>query len=134
MLDGIKGGAFTVSSVRRSTRAKNPQPPFTTSTLQQDASRKLGFRSTRIMQVAQELYEGVNVGSENGGTQGLITYMRTDSLRVADEARARAAEYIESTYGKEYVPASPAPISPKRAHRTRTKLSDPRIPRSSLIR
>ena len=107
VLDGIKGGAFTVSSVRRSTRAKNPLPPFTTSTLQQDASRKLGFRSTRIMQVAQELYEGVNVGSENGGTQGLITYMRTDSLRVADEARARAAEYIESTYGKEYVPASP---------------------------
>ena len=72
VLDGIKDGAFTVSSVRRSTRAKNPQPPFTTSTLQQDASRKLGFRSTRIMQVAQELYEGVNVGSENGGTQGAI--------------------------------------------------------------
>lgn len=80
MLRDIEEKPFSVSSVKRSTRMKNPQPPFTTSTMQQDASRKLGFRSTRIMQVAQELYEGVNVGSENGGTQGLITYMRTDSL------------------------------------------------------
>ena len=104
VLDGIKGGAFTVSSVRRSTRAKNPQPPFTTSTLQQDASRKLGFRSTRIMQVAQELYEGVNVGSENGGTQGLITYMRTDSLRISEEAIAAAKTFILGRYGQSYYP------------------------------
>ena len=77
ILNDITDKPFVVSSVKRSKRAKNPQPPFTTSTLQQDASRKLGFRSTKIMQVAQELYEGVNIGAENGGTQGLITYMRS---------------------------------------------------------
>lgn len=107
VLRDIEGKPFSVSSVKRSTRMKNPQPPFTTSTMQQDASRKLGFRSTRIMQVAQELYEGVNVGSENGGTQGLITYMRTDSLRVSDEARKKASEYITDRFGEKYVPASP---------------------------
>lgn len=107
VLRDTEGKPFTARSVKHSTRAKNPQPPFTTSTLQQDASRKLGFRSSRIMQVAQELYEGVNVGSENGGTQGLITYMRTDSLRVADEAKAKAAEYIKANYGDEYIPETP---------------------------
>lgn len=107
ILNDITGKPFLVSDVKRSKRAKNPQPPFTTSTLQQDASRKLGFRSTKIMQVAQELYEGVNIGAENGGTQGLITYMRTDSLRIADEAKDRAAEYIRSVYGEKYVPDTP---------------------------
>ena len=107
ILNDITDKPFVVSSVKRSKRAKNPQPPFTTSTLQQDASRKLGFRSTKIMQVAQELYEGVNIGAENGGTQGLITYMRTDSLRIADEAKERAAEYIRSVYGEKYIPKTP---------------------------
>ena len=107
ILNDITGKPFLVSDVKRSKRAKNPQPPFTTSTLQQDASRKLGFRSTKIMQVAQELYEGVNIGAENGGAQGLITYMRTDSLRIADEAKERAAEYIRSVYGEKYVPDTP---------------------------
>ena len=107
ILNDITDKPFVVSSVKRSKRAKNPQPPFTTSTLQQDASRKLGFRSTKIMQVAQELYEGVNIGAENGGTQGLITYMRNDSLRIADEAKERAAEYIRSVYGEKYIPKTP---------------------------
>jgi DNA topoisomerase-1 len=75
---------FVVRAVKTSTRTKMPAPPFTTSTLQQEASRRLGFQSQRTMRVAQELYEGINVGAENGGVQGLITYMRTDSLRISD--------------------------------------------------
>ncbi|MBQ7398800.1 MAG: type I DNA topoisomerase, partial [Clostridia bacterium] len=72
-----KSGEFVVRSVKTSTRTKMPAPPFTTSTLQQEASRRLGFQSQRTMRVAQELYEGINLGSENGGVQGIITYMRT---------------------------------------------------------
>ena len=83
---------------------EQPAPPFITSTLQQDASRRLGFQARRTMKVAQELYEGVNIK----GTQvGLITYMRTDSLRVSDEARAAAMNYIKSAYGDQYVPDKP---------------------------
>lgn len=75
--------------------------------MQQEAAKKLGFQSQRIMRVAQELYEGVNIGAENGGTQGLITYMRTDSLRVSEEAQAKAIEYIRGKFGDAYVPSSP---------------------------
>jgi DNA topoisomerase-1 len=98
---------FNITDVKKSVRKKNPAPPFTTSTLQQDASKKLGFQSQRIMKVAQELYEGINVGSEFGGTHGLITYMRTDSLRVSSEAQGAAKEFISQKYGEKYYPDSP---------------------------
>ena len=102
ILDAIAGKDFTVSSVKRSKKKKLPAPPFTTSTMQQEASKKLGFQSQKIMKIAQELYEGVNIGSENGGVQGLITYMRTDSLRISADARNEARAYIEGKYGADY--------------------------------
>ncbi len=107
VLAAIEGKDFTVESVKRSKRKKSPMPPFTTSTLQQEASKRLGFQSSRVMRVAQELYEGVNIGSENGGTQGLITYMRTDSQRVSVDAQNEALEFIESKYGEQYRPKTP---------------------------
>ena len=107
VVDAIKGRDFTVSSVKRSKRRKSPAPPFTTSTMQQEAARKLGFQSQKIMRIAQELYEGINIGSENGGVQGLITYMRTDSLRVSADAQSAAKEYIEAKYGESYYPSAP---------------------------
>ena len=116
--DAVAGKDFTVKSVKRATRQKMPAPPFTTSTMQQEASRKLGFQSQRIMRVAQELYEGISVGTENGGVQGLITYMRTDSLRVSADAQGAAAELIAAKYGKEYCPAKP------RVYKTRAGAQD----------
>lgn len=107
VVDGVKNAPFTVKSVKRATRQKLPAPPFNTSTMQQEASRKLGFQSQRIMRVAQELYEGINVGAENGGVQGLITYMRTDSLRVSTEAQNAARALIVEKYGKDYCPEKP---------------------------
>ncbi len=107
ILGAIDGKQFKVTSVKRSTRHKLPAPPFTTSTLQQDGYRKLGFQSQRVMRVAQELYEGINVGSENGGVQGLITYMRTDSLRVSAEAQDAARAYIAEKFGDKYNTAEP---------------------------
>ena len=107
VVHAVDGQPFRVSSVKRSTKHKSPAPPFTTSTMQQEASRKLGFQSQRIMRVAQELYEGVNLGAENGGVQGLITYMRTDSLRISAEAQEAARSFILGKYGNEYCPASP---------------------------
>ena len=103
----VEGKPFTVRSIRRGTKVKTPAPPFITSTLQQEASRKLGFQASRTMKTAQELYEGINLGAELGGTQGLITYMRTDSQRVAEEAQTAARVLIVEKYGKEYCPASP---------------------------
>ena len=103
----IESGAFTVKEIRRTQKPKQPAPPFITSTLQQEAYHKLNFRSQRIMKVAQELYEGINLGSENGGVQGLITYMRTDSLRVSAVAQEAAAALIARTYGEEYLPKAP---------------------------
>ncbi len=102
IVGAVEGKPFTVASVKRSTRHKLPAPPFTTSTLQQDGYRKLGFQSQKIMRVAQELYEGINVGSENGGMQGLITYMRTDSLRISAEAQNAAREFISKKFGDKY--------------------------------
>ena len=107
VLDAISKGQFTVQSVKRSDKQKLPAPPFTTSTLQQEAANKLGFQSARTMRVAQELYEGVNVGSEHGGVQGLITYMRTDSLRISEDAQSAARAFIVEKYGMEYAPKSP---------------------------
>ncbi len=92
--------SFAVSAVKQREVRRNAAPPFTTSTLQQDASRKLKFRVRKTMQTAQALYEGVDLGAE--GTQGLITYMRTDSTRISDGARAAAKVYVEGTYGREF--------------------------------
>ncbi|MEG0693618.1 MAG: type I DNA topoisomerase, partial [Oscillospiraceae bacterium] len=105
VLAGIKNANFIVESVKKSVRKKSAAPPFTTSTMQQEASIKLGFQSKRTMKAAQELYEGVDVADI--GAVGLITYMRTDSLRISDEARAAAYEYIDAKYGKDYIPAIP---------------------------
>ncbi|MBR2622565.1 MAG: type I DNA topoisomerase [Clostridia bacterium] len=102
-----RSNEFVVRSVKTSTRTKMPAPPFTTSTLQQEASRRLGFQSQRTMRVAQELYEGINLGSENGGVQGVITYMRTDSQRISAEAQAAARALIEQKYGEDYIPETP---------------------------
>ena len=104
-LDRLDGADYSVKSVKKGTRKKNPAPPFITSTLQQEASRKLGFQAERTMRAAQELYEGVNV--QGMGMTGLITYMRTDSLRISEEARAAATEYISKTFGSEYIPEKP---------------------------
>ena len=100
----VNGKPYTVTSVRRANKQKNPTAPFTTSSLQQEAFRKLGFQSQRTMKVAQELYEGVNLGSEFGGTQGLITYMRTDSVRVSADAQNAARDFIMQKYGAQYCP------------------------------
>ena len=105
ILKDLEGADFKVSAVKQGTRKKQPSPPFITSTLQQDASRKLGFQSKRTMKVAQELYEGVTL-SDIGAT-GLITYMRTDSLRISDEAKADAKTYIEGVWGDKYLPKKP---------------------------
>ncbi|MBQ8763323.1 MAG: type I DNA topoisomerase [Clostridia bacterium] len=104
-LDRLDGADYSVKSVKKGTRKRNPAPPFITSTLQQEASRKLGFQAERTMRAAQELYEGVNV--KGMGMTGLITYMRTDSLRISEEARAAANDFITKTYGGEYLPEKP---------------------------
>ena len=100
IIDEITGKEFTVSNVKRADKKRSAAPPFTTSTLQQEASRKLNMTPKRTMAIAQQLYEGVDVAGE--GTLGLITYMRTDSLRLSDDAMAAAADFIKSRYGKPY--------------------------------
>ena len=105
VMDAVKAAPFSVSDVKRQDKQRNPAPPFTTSTLQQEASRKLGMSPRKTMAVAQQLYEGVDVTGE--GTVGLITYMRTDSLRLSDEATAAAGRFITARYGKEYYPGKP---------------------------
>ncbi|MBE7047451.1 MAG: type I DNA topoisomerase [Ruminococcaceae bacterium] len=101
ILTAIEGAEYTVSDVKKADKQRTPAPPFTTSTLQQEASRKLGFTTMRTMQAAQQLYEGVDVNKK--GTIGLITYMRTDSLRISQEASDAAREFIGENYGKEYL-------------------------------
>jgi len=101
----LRTAAYQVERVRRGTRQRRPLPPFTTSTLQQDASRRLGFTARRTMAVAQQLYEGVDLGER--GPTGLITYMRTDSTNVSPLAQSEARDVIARTYGKEYLPAEP---------------------------
>ena len=105
ILADLENAQYVVKSVKKGTRRKSPTPPFITSTLQQEASRRLSFPAKRTMKAAQELYEGVDVAGM--GTVGLITYMRTDSLRISDEARAAGNDYIRSTYGDKYLPAKP---------------------------
>ncbi len=118
VLDAVRNSEFKVRSIKKSKKKKLPAPPFTTSTMQQEASRKLGFQSQKIMKVAQELYEGINIGAENGGVQGLITYMRTDSQRVSADAQTEAREYIGEKYGEKYYPDTP------RVYKTRAGAED----------
>ena len=98
---GLEGAEYTVGELKKGKRAKQPTPAFITSTLQQEASRRLGFTATRTMRAAQTLYEGVDIAGH--GMMGLITYMRTDSLRISDEAVAAAKEYIAGAYGEAYI-------------------------------
>lgn len=105
LVERLKSVEFYVSNIKKSVRKKTPQAPFTTSTLQQDASKRLGFQTTRTMRTAQELYEGVDI--KGLGLVGLITYMRTDSLRISDEARDAAHKFIEERFGKDYIPMQP---------------------------
>lgn len=114
IVDEVTGKPFTVSTIKKGKKKKSAAPPFTTSTLQQEASRKLNMVPRRTMSVAQELYEGVELGGEYGLT-GLITYMRTDSLRLSDEATAAAAAYIQKRYGAEFYPGKPRVFKTKGA-------------------
>ena len=100
VIDDITGKEFTVTNVKKAEKKRSSAPPFTTSTLQQEASRKLGFTPKKTMMIAQQLYEGIDVAGE--GTTGLITYMRTDSLRLSDEAMDAAAAFIRNRYGESY--------------------------------
>lgn len=103
--EDLADAEYMITKVKHGTRRKTPAPPFITSTLQQEASRKLGFQSRRTMKVAQELYEGVDI--ERMGATGLITYMRTDSLRISDVAKEEAAQYILNRFGEKFLPAKP---------------------------
>ena len=109
----LQGAVYRVAEVSKRDAQRHPAPPFTTSTLQQEASRKLGFTAKRTMAVAQQLYEGLPIGSE--GNVGLITYMRTDSTNLAASAVAEARDYIAGRYGREYLPEAP------RAYKSRSK-------------
>ncbi len=118
VLNAVNGAPFTVRSVKRAVRQKLPAPPFNTSSMQQEASKKLGFQSQYTMRIAQELYEGVNLGAEHGGTHGLITYMRTDSLRISADAAEATKQYINGKYGENYSPAQ------QRVYKTRDNAQD----------
>ncbi|WP_339320188.1 type I DNA topoisomerase [Paenibacillus sp. FSL R10-2734] len=113
VLEAIKNAAFKVSNVKEKERQRHPSAPFTTSSLQQEAARKLGFRAAKTMSVAQQLYEGVELGKE--GTVGLITYMRTDSTRISVTAQDEAKELITAKYGEKFVPEAPRQYSKKAA-------------------
>ena len=106
VVEETKNAVFTVKSVKRTNKNRSPSPPFTTSTMQQEASRKLSMTPRRTMAIAQQLYEGVDIEGE--GTVGLIPYMRTDSLRISEEAIAAAKEFIVGRYGQQYYPAKGA--------------------------
>ena len=105
VVEAVEQAPFTVSSVKRGEKQKSPAPPFITSTLQQEASRRLGMTPRRTMSIAQQLYEGVEISGQ--GSVGLITYMRTDSLRLSEEALESARVYITDHYGAEYYPGKP---------------------------
>jgi len=104
VLDALKGATYTITQVKKGTRRQNPSPPFVTSTMQAEAGRKLRFSPRKTMTVAQQLYEGIDLGGER---VGLITYMRTDSTHVAPEAQQEAREFIGKKWGKEFLPAQP---------------------------
>ncbi len=112
VLETMKDVPYTVAKVERKEKKRNPVPPFITSTLQQEASRHFGYSTARTMSIAQQLYEGLDLGNE--GTEGLITYMRTDSVRVEPPAINEARRHIETRFGKEYLPEKPKFYSSKK--------------------
>lgn len=114
IVDDLKDETFVVSGISKKTKKRNPFPPFTTATLQQESYRKIGFSAQRTMRIAQQLYEGVNL--EEGST-GIITYMRTDSLNIAQSARQEAAQYIKQCMGESYLPDKP------RIYKTKSKIA-----------
>lgn len=114
VLEAIKGASFLVEEVKEKERLRNPAPPFITSSMQQEAARKLGFRASKTMSVAQQLYEGVELGKE--GTVGLITYMRTDSTRISPVAQEESRSYIADRYGAPFVPEEPRNYVKKNAN------------------
>ncbi len=116
VLADLRKASYAVASVDRKERKRNPQPPYITSTMQRDAARRLRFSAKKIMMLAQQLYEGVDVG--DGDRQGLITYMRTDSVRVSDQALTSVRDYIGGTFGKDYHPDKP------RTYKTGPKAQD----------
>ncbi len=122
----LDNAEYVVTNIKKGTRKKTPAPPFITSTLQQEAYRKLGFSSKRTMKAAQELYEGVNVEGE--GSTGLITYMRTDSLRISEEARAEGVKYINGRYGADYLPEKPRYYKSKSSAQDAHEAIRPTIP------
>lgn len=126
ILSEIDGKDFVVAEVKKSVRRKSPAPPFTTSTLQQEASKKLGFQARRTMSAAQELYEGVEVADL--GAVGLITYMRTDSLRISAEALEEVSSFIKDTYGKEYLPPSQRVFKSKKSAQDAHEAIRPTMP------
>lgn len=105
IISEIENNKFIVTKIKKSQKTKNPLPPFTTSTLQQEAYRKLNYATKRTMSIAQQLYEGIDI--KGHGTLGLITYMRTDSVRISEEAQKAAKDFIVNTYGSEYAPDTP---------------------------
>ena len=105
IVEALKNAEYQVSNIKKGKRNRQPAPPFITSTLQQEASRKLGFTGQRTMRIAQQLYEGVEIPGH--GVTGLITYMRTDSLRISEEARTSANSYIRNKFGEKYLPEKP---------------------------
>ncbi|MCB1119708.1 MAG: type I DNA topoisomerase, partial [Chlamydiia bacterium] len=109
----LERATYQVKSVEKKEKKRNPPPPFITSTLQQEASRHFGFSSSRTMSIAQGLYEGIDLG--NDGAEGLITYMRTDSVRLAPEALGEAKRYIAGKYGNEYLPDTPRQYATKKS-------------------
>lgn len=116
LLKKLKDQVYKILEVEKKERKRNPLPPFTTSTLQQESWRRLNFAASRTMRVAQELYEGIELGKE--GSLGLITYMRTDSVRISDQAALQAEKFIEKEFGKEYLPRE------KRVYRSNKKAQD----------
>ena len=105
IVSDLENATYTVTEIKKGKRNRQPAPPFITSTLQQEASRKLGFTGQKTMRVAQQLFEGIEIAGV--GATGLITYMRTDSLRISEEARAQGNAYINATYGQKYLPSTP---------------------------
>ncbi|NLI61659.1 MAG: type I DNA topoisomerase [Clostridiales bacterium] len=137
--DQLKGADFIVEEVKKGKKRRNPTPPFTTSTLQQEASRKLGFTAQKTMLLAQQLYEGIEIKGE--GSVGLVTYIRTDSMRISDGAQNEALDYILSKFGQEYRPEKPNYFKSKKgsqdAHeaiRPTSVLREPDLIKNSLKR
>ena len=126
LLERLKQADFIVTAIKKRVTKKQPAPPFITSTLQQEASKRLGFQSKRTMKAAQELYEGVDI--DGMGAVGLITYMRTDSLRISADAQQTAADYIKATWGDSYLPDKPRVFKAKKGAQDAHEAIRPTMP------